>query len=146
MANLKYDRPYAWLNHPIWFMKPVQLCLEWIGTKEIVLASSGNSGREGLNKIIELIKEGHSTLVSTDGPRGPLKKVKDGVLQMSLKTGLPIIPILYEFSASYTIPTWDKKIFPFPFSTLTVVYDKPVLVKEENYEEAREELTRLLNQ
>lgn len=145
ITNTHYTKPYVWLNHPVWFMKPIHLVLSWMGTEKIVLGSSGHSGKEGLKVVIGYLNKGFNTLVSTDGPHGPVKVVKDGVLQMSLKTGLPIVPVRYRMSRSFRLSTWDRKIIPFPFTTIEVFYEKPVFVTEENYEFAKAELTEILN-
>jgi len=145
ITNIRYQKPYVWLNHPIWFMKPIHLVLKWMGTQKIVLASSGHSGKEGLKIVIDYLKNGFSTLVSTDGPNGPVKVVKEGVLQMSLKTGLPVIPVRYKISRSFTLPTWDGKVIPIPFSTIQIIYEDPVFVTEENYMGAKDKLTAQLS-
>jgi len=135
-----YDRDFVWLNHPFWYMKPIHIVLYWMGTKKLMLGSSGNSGKKALAEVISALKQGSNTMINPDGPKGPIRKVKDGVLNMGIETGIPVIPLKITSSTAFTIPTWDKKRFPFPFSKVIVEYGEPILVTDKNKEEARQHL------
>ena len=137
----RYDRDFVWLNHPMWFMKPIHIILYWMGTKKLMLGSSGNSGKEALAEVITWVKNGSSTMINPDGPRGPIRVVKDGVLNMGIETGVPVIPFKITSSNAITMPTWDKKRFPIPFSKVIVEYGEPILITESNKEEARAHLS-----
>ena len=135
-----YDRNYVWLNHPIWYMKPIHIILFWMGTKKLALGSTGNSGKAALAEVIAWLKQGYNTMINPDGPRGPIREVKDGVLNMSIETGIPIIPFRITSMNAITVPNWDKKRFPLPFSKVIVEYGEPIEVTEQNKEDARESL------
>lgn len=133
----RYDRDYVWLNHPIWFMKPIHLILHWMGTKRIALGSSGNSGKVALLEVISSLKEGYNTIINPDGPAGPKREIKDGVLNMSIATGVAVVPLKITSLFSITTPTWDRKRLPIPFSRIIVEYGEPIVVTEAGKEEAR---------
>ena len=100
--------------------------------------SSGNSGREALKVVIEHLKLGYNTLINPDGPSGPLKELKPGVLDMSAESGVQVVPFKINTPKPILLKfTWDGKRMPLPFSKVIVVYGKPVTVTRENYEEAR---------
>ena len=133
---LRYKKPYIWLNHPLWYMKPVHLILKFVGTEKIFLGSTGHGGKGALEKVIAHLKKGYNTLVACDGPAGPFKEMKYGVLEMSKQANIPVVAVKFSASKYFTMPGWDRKIAPYPFSTITVEYQKPVFVTEGNYEES----------
>ena len=142
IANVRYSKKYIWLNHPAWYMKPVHLILFFAGTKKLALGSSGNSGREALKEVIKHLKLGYNTLITPDGPSGPLKELKQGVLDMSSESGVEVVPFKIITPIAWTVGfTWDGKRIPMPFSKIIVEYGKPVKVLTGNYEEAQEEIT-----
>lgn len=132
---LRYKKPYIWLNHPLWYMKPVHLVLKFVGVEKIFLGSTGHSGKPALEKVIEYLNRGYNTLVACDGPAGPYKELKYGVLEMSKRTGIPVVAIKFTASNYFTLPGWDKKKFPYPLSKIVVEYQDPVFVSEEIYME-----------
>ena len=141
MVYTKYKAPYVWLNHPAWFMKPIHILLKLIGTQEIAMGSSGHSGKAGLEEVIGYLKRGYNTVITPDGPSGPVKELKKGVLDMSLASGIPVVPLKIQTPERFILKaTWDNKRIPIPFSAIIVEFGKPVIVNEENYEIARREI------
>ena len=137
----KYKVPYVWLNHPAWFMKPIHILLKLIGTRKIALGSSGFSGKAALDEVVYFLKKGYNTLITPDGPAGPVKKLKNGVLDMSLASGIPIIPLKINTNKEFILKaTCDKKRFPMLFSTIIVEFGNPVIVTNENYELSKKEI------
>jgi len=94
----------------------------------------GSSSRGGAQALLQMLKNkdyNKGFVVTVDGPRGPCYKVKDGVVFLALKSGLPIIPVSYKISKSFTINSWDKFIIPFPFSSAQIIFGEPFFVKED---------------
>ncbi len=110
----------VWMNHPAWYMKPVHVLLRLTGVEHICLGSSGNSGKLALQHVIEYLLKGYSTTVACDGPAGPPKELKPGVLLMSRDAKVPVIPLRFSCSRSFRIGGWDRKIIPGLFSEITV--------------------------
>jgi len=90
---------------------------------------------------------GASTTMFPDGPYGPPKEIKNGVLWMSLQSGVPLIPVTFDFSKARTVRanSWDKKIFVLPFSTVVVRYGKPIYVTKETMAQDKLTLAAALN-
>jgi len=133
---IRYRQNYIWMNHPLWYMKPVHLILKIVGVKKIFLGSTGHGGKGALEKVIEYLEKGYNTLVACDGPSGPYKEMKSGILEMSKEAGVPVISIKFTASKYFTLPGWDKKQVPYPFTKVTAEYQTPVFVNEENYQES----------
>lgn len=140
----KYKEPYAWINHPLWFMKPVHITLRWMGMKKLFLGSSGHGGKEAMLQVVEHLKQGCSTMINPDGPSGPPYILKPGVLQMSKLSGIPIVPIRFELTRCFRLGAWDRKKVPLPFSSIRVVYGKPVEAVQHSLEVAADALKEKL--
>ena len=57
-------RRYVWMNHPIWYMRPVHLILTWNGVEELALGSTGHGGQAALERVVELVRAGASTALA----------------------------------------------------------------------------------
>jgi len=111
-----------------------------IGIKDIAYGASGIDGKQALKQVVARLQEGHSTFLNPDGPKGPAHVMKDGALIMSLKTGVPIIPLSFQVKGNWRLPSWDGKRYPPFFKTLKVVYGEPIWVTDDNMDWAREEV------
>ena len=77
-------RSHAWMQHPLWYMKPIHLLLRLIGVRRLVLGSSGYDGRRAADELAVLLRHGYSTVIMPDGPAGPRRTLKRGVLHLDL--------------------------------------------------------------
>ena len=139
-----YRESYTWINHPLWFMKPVHIVLRWMGMKKLFLGSSGHGGRDAMMQVVEHLKSGYNTLINPDGPAGPYKELKPGVLNMSRLSGIPVVPIQFELSKYFRLGGWDKKKVPLPFSTIRVIYGKAVQITDFNTKENSVKIAQML--
>ncbi len=139
------NRSHVWMQHPFWFMKPIHLFLRFTGVKKIILGSTGHSGREAADELVEYLKKGCSTVLAPDGPNGPPFVLKKGILHISLQSQVPIVPMQFRASRFLESNAWDRKKWPFPFSTIRVQFGKPIQVSEDNFDEAYDEITNALS-
>lgn len=56
------NAPQAWMQHPVWYMKPIHVLLRLMGVKTIILGSTGHSGREAADTLLNHLREGCSTV------------------------------------------------------------------------------------
>jgi len=95
----------------------------------------GSSDKQPVKSLIKMIKLAKQTkclfTFAVDGPRGPVFKVKPGIISFAAKTGYPIIPVTTDATFKITIKTWDKCIIPLPFSKIVIVYGSPIYVRDE---------------
>jgi lysophospholipid acyltransferase (LPLAT)-like uncharacterized protein len=70
-------------------------------------------------------RHGSSPILIPDGPKGPVYQFKQGVLGMSQITGAPILNMGFAAERSRTLGTWDRMVFPRPFSRIAVAVDPP---------------------
>ena len=133
-AFVRSHRRHVWLQHPDAYMKPVHVALRLAGI-QILLGSGGEEGREAARELVACLRGGSSTAISPDGPQGPCRVLKKGVLHLSRDSGVSVLPL--HLSANRAIRTgWDRKAIPLPWSTITVAYGPPIAVKEDDFERA----------
>jgi lysophospholipid acyltransferase (LPLAT)-like uncharacterized protein len=91
----------------------------------------GSTARGGCAALLDMIRsaEGPAHLgITPDGPRGPRRVLKPGVVIVASQTGLPIVPVGIGFSRAWRFTSWDRFALPLPGSTLTGVIGEPMVV------------------
>lgn len=108
---------------------------------------SHDSKGEGLRKMINHLKFGKNVIVVTpDGPKGPLYEVKPGIAKAAFEAGATVVSMCWEGDKLYRLKSWDKMLFPKPFSTIEVQFSKGVVLEQEDpkvIEEAMLSITAL---
>jgi lysophospholipid acyltransferase (LPLAT)-like uncharacterized protein len=91
--------------------------------------SSSRGAATAARELLEALTEGFDVAVTCDGPKGPAREVKAGILYLAQKTGLPIIPIASATSRRLELArAWDRFHIPLPFSRAVVVHGAAVFV------------------
>jgi lysophospholipid acyltransferase (LPLAT)-like uncharacterized protein len=109
--------------------------------------SSTRGGVSGLKGMVRCGKRGYSTVFAVDGPKGPIFKVKPGVLQLSRLLQCPIIPVGLASSKAYIFEkSWNKAQLPLPFAKVCAVFGDPIGPIEPEEDARDEKLTKLLAQ
>jgi lysophospholipid acyltransferase (LPLAT)-like uncharacterized protein len=62
---------------------------------ESARGSSTRGGSAALRAMIRAAREGKNIVFTPDGPKGPARVVKDGVIYAAQATGLPIVPVAF---------------------------------------------------
>jgi len=87
--------------------------------------SSTAGGAQGLRHALRLIKDGHDLGITPDGPRGPRRRVKPGVVALARLSGLPIVPVSFSASPARRLGSWDRTLVPLPFARGLFVCGEP---------------------
>ncbi|MBU0952228.1 MAG: lysophospholipid acyltransferase family protein [Elusimicrobia bacterium] len=117
-----------------------------LGYKPVRGSHNKRGAIEGTLDMIKLAKEGNNIAFAVDGPKGPVFKVKDGVLFIARKINRPIIPITSSAKNRKIFNNWDKYLFPVPFSKCVVVHGNTITINEnDSLEEKALELENELN-
>lgn len=66
----------------------------WYGV-DSVRGSSTRGGTAALREIIREARAGKNIVFTPDGPKGPARVVKEGVIAAAKATGLPVVPIAF---------------------------------------------------
>jgi lysophospholipid acyltransferase (LPLAT)-like uncharacterized protein len=97
--------PQAWMQHPLWYMKPIHVLLRLMGVKKIVLGSTGHSGRDAAELLVDYLRLGYSTTINPDGPDGPAFVLKKGIFYLALESKVPIVPLRFSLSSYRELKT-----------------------------------------
>ncbi|MCU1347751.1 MAG: hypothetical protein JWO56_781, partial [Acidobacteria bacterium] len=112
---------------------------------DAVRGSSTRGGQAAIRAAIRRARNGSNLSFTPDGPKGPPRVVKDGVIFAAQMTGLPIIPVAFGADRKKLLNSWDRMVFAKPFSRAVYLYGEPIFVpREANIEEARLQLERAM--
>jgi lysophospholipid acyltransferase (LPLAT)-like uncharacterized protein len=87
------------------------------------------TGEKEIKALINLInygKNGNHIAVTPDGPAGPRRKVKKGVLYIAKKTRLPIFAAVIKAHPVIRFSSWDKLMLPLPFARIEISMKGPI--------------------
>ena len=95
-----------------------------------VRGSSRHGGAEALKQLIDHFKKGGKACATVlDGPQGPPRMAKKGMIVLAMETGVPIIPLIWSSPRVWTFKkTWDKTMIPKPFSPIIVNCTDPIII------------------
>ncbi|OQW99514.1 MAG: hypothetical protein BWK74_02025 [Desulfobacteraceae bacterium A6] len=109
-----------------------------------VRGSSSKGGGEALLAMINYMNKGGAPKfcgTAVDGPRGPARILKKGMLVLAKETGSYFIPMACSGTNVITFhKAWDKTIIPFPFSTVVMEFHDPFIIPKDISEEELENL------
>lgn len=95
-------------------------------------AERGSSSRgavKGLVAMMKAARDGFSTIFTVDGPNGPARVVKPGVIRVAQKTGLPILPFGVVAERKFVFEkAWNKVYVPYPLSRVVLAFGEPTLL------------------
>lgn len=91
----------------------------------------GSSTRGSVRALIGAIREleqGHAVAITPDGPRGPRRELKPGIIAAAQRTGVPILPLHSDADRAWRFRSWDRFVLPKPLARVRVAYGAPILV------------------
>lgn len=93
--------------------------------------SSTRGGVGGLKGIVRAARLGYDLAFTPDGPKGPPRELKPGVLVAAQLTGAAIVPLAAGGPHFWQLESWDGMLVPKPFGKLTVKYGTPQFVERD---------------
>jgi len=109
-----------------------------------VRGSSSKGGGEALLAMINYMNKGGAPKfcgTAVDGPRGPARILKKGMLVLAKETGSYFIPMACSGTKVITFhKAWDKTIIPYPFSAVVMEFHDPFIIPKDISEEELENL------
>ena len=115
-----------------------------------VRGSSTRGGREAFHALADVVRGGTCGAIIPDGPRGPARQMKPGILYLAQLTGVPILPVSASARPARLLGSWDRFLLPAPFARAVIVYGEPLRVPERcaesDLEGYRQELEDRMNQ
>jgi lysophospholipid acyltransferase (LPLAT)-like uncharacterized protein len=86
----------------------------------LVRGSATSGGVDAVRRLLRLLPSTHLAL-TPDGPRGPRRRVKPGLVYLAARTGLPIVPVGFGLQRPWRMASWDCFAIPRPWSRATCV-------------------------
>ena len=108
---------------------------------KMVRGSSKEKGSEAYKSMLRLIKNSNRSLlfITPDGPSGPPKVPKKGIIRLAQNTNAGIIPIRVNYTRSWGFKNWDTFYLAKPFGTISIDYGQVIyLKKSQSYETCSE--------
>ncbi|MEJ7594504.1 MAG: lysophospholipid acyltransferase family protein [Planctomycetaceae bacterium] len=88
----------------------------------------GSTSRGGAEAVREILDRPDLHLAMTpDGPRGPRRAMKEGIVYISSRSNRPIVPTALVCNRYWTIPGhWSDMAIPKPFSKVILIAGTPI--------------------
>jgi hypothetical protein len=95
---------------------------------DTIVGSSSKGGLAALRALMRTLKSGCCVGITPDGPRGPLMRASDGVVQVARLSGVPVIPCTFSVRRRRLLSSWDRFVVALPFSSGVFVWGQPISV------------------
>jgi len=92
---------------------------------KIAYGSSAKSPVRALVGMIKLMQAGYNGIMAVDGPKGPIYKVKPGILFLAKKMDAVIVPFVFSSKKAVIMKAWDKYMLPKPFTKTVALFGEP---------------------
>jgi lysophospholipid acyltransferase (LPLAT)-like uncharacterized protein len=90
---------------------------------------SSSRGASGLLRaLIRTTRSGTIVAVLPDGPRGPRRIAKSGVVALASAAGAALVPVGVGARPCLRFGSWDRAVLPLPFARVHCVYGPPLFV------------------
>ena len=95
-----------------------------LGYRAVRGSSSRGAARALLGAVREL-RAGRAVAFTPDGPRGPRRELKPGVVAAAQRGGAVVVPIHARTDRAWRLNSWDRFLIPKPGARITVTYGRP---------------------
>lgn len=102
-----------------------------LGYAEPPRGSSSRGGSAVLRGILRALAEGTTVAVLVDGPRGPARVAKTGIVTLARLAVRPIQPVAFSARPALRLGSWDRSLVPLPFARVVVAYGEPIGIDPE---------------
>lgn len=112
-----------------------------------ILTVRGSTNRGGVRAMRQMMKvaKSHHVCITPDGPRGPRRKMKSGIVFLASRTGRPVVPVISACVRSWRVQgNWTDLMIPKPFTTVYGLTGEPISVPPELSREELDRYTSLL--
>ena len=110
-----------------------------------VRGSASRGGAQATRQLIDL-PDLH-VCITPDGPRGPRRVMKDGIVFLASRTNRPVVPTTLTATRYWSVPGgWSDMMIPKPFSRALLLAGTPIDVPSDLSREEIAELTEQIQQ
>ena len=83
---------------------------------DVVRGSTSRGGGPALRQLVRAVAAGRTVLVIPDGPRGPARECKPGVVALAELAAVPVLPLALSVDRGWRLGSWDRMLVPKPFA------------------------------
>jgi lysophospholipid acyltransferase (LPLAT)-like uncharacterized protein len=102
--------------------------------------SRSRGGTAALRSLLRILKRGYIVAHIVDGPTGPAREIKPGLVSLAQKSGVPIGPAYIIYEKCWTLNSWDRFMIPKPFSKVLLKIGELIPVPSELTKEEFEKI------
>ena len=95
-----------------------------------VRGSSTRGGARALLGAVRQLQAGRAVAFTPDGPKGPRREMKPGVVAAAQRGGGVIVPIHAEADRAWRLHSWDRFMIPKPLARVRITYGRPFVVAD----------------
>ena len=114
----------------------IDAVLRPLGFGESLRGSSSRGGAAALKAGVRRLRGGARVAVLLDGPKGPPRKAKSGVIQLARSGHAPLIPCAIVSKPTHRFGSWDGTQLPLPFARVRFALGEPVALPNESSDAA----------
>jgi len=119
--------------------------LRRLGYSDPPRGSSTRGGAAALRALARLVSAGTTVSIQTDGPRGPARRSKPGVVALARLTGADIVAIGFSASPCLRFRSWDGTLLPLPFARVVCRFEAHFPVPADSTPEREAEVLAALD-
>ena len=105
-----------------------------------IRGSTSRGAAGALRGLVRALQDGLEVVVTPDGPRGPARKIQEGIIYLAQVSGRPIVPISNFAHWKIHLRSWDRFQIPLPFAKCELYDNDPIFVPRNATEAEREQL------
>ena len=110
--------------------------VEMLGMKTVRGSTGRHGSVSGTMQMLDRLAEGECAAITVDGPRGPARKVKGGIVKIAKNANVPIVPVVW-YAKQWNfvqLPSWDKMTAPIGPVNLINLYGEPIYAEGDDDE------------
>ena len=93
-----------------------------------VRGSTKRGGTQAVRQMMSVAEDKH-IVITPDGPRGPRRKIKNGIVFLASHSGRPIVPLALSYHRFWRIRgSWTDIVLPQPFTKVFFLVGTPIHV------------------
>jgi len=109
------------------FIAAVVELMDWVPVR----GSSSSGGRGALREMSERLVEQAVGAHIVDGPTGPPRTIKPGLLSIARNAGAAVCPAYVVYEKYWIVSSWDRFMVPKPFSRVLIRFGELFSVPDE---------------
>lgn len=89
-------------------------------------------GSQALRDALKWLKSGGAVAVTPDGPRGPARRMGEGLAVMARMSGAPVMMLGLACRPAIRLNSWDQAVLPLPFGRGAMVWDRVEIARDQD--------------